>query len=181
MVLLHIGTNDLLQHRSTDSAVNNLRQIVRQIVSDPAREIYIAKIIPILDSWENLSNHPEYNTPEYWKPIVDGYNEAITNMLLETEFKNNTRIHIVDMTRAVTDPSTGETCTIMLCETFDGLHPAQKGLNRMGILWHAALTGNDIPVVVSPIPNITSPTTNQIFPSNTSTVNLEWSAVANAS
>lgn len=181
IVLLHIGTNDLLQHKSTTSAINNLRQIVRQIMSDPSRELYVAKILPILDSWENLVDHLEYNTPAYWKPIVDGYNQAIQDMLLEDEFKNNARIHIVDMTGQVTDPSTGETCAIMLCETFDGLHPAQKGLNRMGILWYSALSGTTPPNTGSPIPVITSPTINQVFASNTKTVNLEWNTVSGAS
>ncbi len=184
IVLLHIGTNDLLQHYSTEYAINNLRQIVRQIVNNSSRKLYIAKIVPILKSWEippTYPNHPEYATPAYWKPFVDEYNQAVQNMLLENEFKNNPNIHTVDMTGSVTDPSTGEACAIMLCETFDGLHPAQKGLNRMGILWCNAITGSTPPVITPPIPVITSPTVDQVFPSNTSTINLEWNTISEAS
>lgn len=111
VVLLHLGTNDVLHGHATGAAVR-LRALLGQITATvPAAQVYVAQIIPLralgLDS------------------RVRRYNRAVARVAAAA----GPHVHLVDMHTAV------EPADLLA----DGIHPDGGGYSKMAARWYAAL------------------------------------------
>lgn len=114
VVLLHIGTNDLL-HGKAASAPARLRTLLGHIISAaPHAQVYVAAIIPLrlagLDSQ------------------VRGYNRAVAR-IVAADAAAGAHVRLVDMHSAV------EPADLLA----DGIHPDGGGFSKMAARWYAAL------------------------------------------
>jgi lysophospholipase L1-like esterase len=111
VVLLHIGTNDVLHGRSADAALR-LRTLLAHITATvPGAEVYVAQIIPLralgLDS------------------RVRRYNRGVARVAAAA----GPHVHLVDM-HSVVEPAD---------LLGDGIHPDGGGFSKMAARWYAAL------------------------------------------
>lgn len=111
VVLLHIGTNDILHGRAAGAALR-LRVLLGHITATvPGAQVYVAQIIPLrsprLDSW------------------VRRYNRAVARVAVMA----GPHVHLVDMHTAV------EPADLLA----DGIHPDGGGFSKMAARWYAAL------------------------------------------
>jgi uncharacterized protein YjdB len=115
VVLLHLGTNDLIQGQSIESTLSELEGIIKLLRSkNPNVSVLLAKIIPASDS--RVSQRiPQLNAQI--PALVNRMNTA------------SSRVVLVDMTEgfnALTDLS-------------DGIHPNNSGDQKMAQHWYKAL------------------------------------------
>ena len=111
IVLLHIGTNDVLQFQSTASTINDMTGIVSKLRADnPNVIILVAKIIPLRDR----DVVPLNNAIEAWAPSQN----SPTSPLI------------------VVDQFTGFDANI---DNFDGIHPGRSGEAKIAARWYEAL------------------------------------------
>ncbi len=115
IILLHIGTNDILQHKDLKNAPKRLGFLVDQINTTlPGATVVIAQIIP------NDEN-----------PVVDQetqtYNDEVEQIIdmKMAEGKHIQFIHMYDV--------------VAKSDLADGIHPADSGYKRMGDAWYDAL------------------------------------------
>ncbi|MFD8559181.1 SGNH/GDSL hydrolase family protein [Streptosporangium canum] len=114
-VLLHIGTNDMVQNRDPANAPARLSALIDRITAAaPDAELFVATIIPLAD------------------PVLEAraaaYNAAIPGVV-RSRAAAGRRVHLVDMHAAVT-----------VADLADGVHPGRAGYGRMAAAWHAALS-----------------------------------------
>ncbi|ACZ86965.1 multidomain esterase [Streptosporangium roseum] len=114
-VLLHIGTNDMVQNRDLAGAPARLSALIDRITAAaPAAELFVATIIPLAD------------------PVLEAraaaYNAAIPG-IVRSRAAAGRRVHLVDMHAAVA-----------AADLADGVHPGRTGYDRMAAAWHAALS-----------------------------------------
>ncbi|MBO3746201.1 cellulose binding domain-containing protein [Streptosporangiaceae bacterium NEAU-GS5] len=150
-ILLHIGTNDMIQNPS--GAPARLGTLLDHITSTaPDAEVFVATIIPLSGSDAN----------------VRAFNSAIPG-LVQTRAAAGRHIHLVDMFSALTT-----------ADLADGVHPNAGGYSKMATVWFNALrsvpgaltpigTGGDTTVPSAPANLAASGTTS------TST-GLSWTA-----
>ncbi|MEO6477770.1 MAG: GDSL-type esterase/lipase family protein [Luteolibacter sp.] len=136
VVLVHLGTNDMIQHVAIGTAIGNLSQIIQQItVNSPNRKLYVATIIPIIDTRDG-------HTPAEWKVIIDAYNDQVRSLV--AQYANQGRkVFLTDMSAGLvytfSDPSKN------FFQPGDGTHPGQAGYNQMGDFWFGAIGGGTNP------------------------------------
>lgn len=114
IILLHIGTNDIIQNHQLATIVNRLQYLLEQIVTtEPNARVVVAQIIPLnkrgLDS------------------TVQRYNEAIPIIVQKMAERGN-HITYVDMHSAVS-----------ITDLSDGIHPNDVGYAHMAQVWYTAL------------------------------------------
>jgi len=113
-VLLHIGTNDILQNYSVSSAPSRLSTLIDHITSGvPTAEVFVAQLTP-------LSNSGQENA-------VRTFNAAIPG-IVQGKVNAGKHVHLVDMHSAVT---TGDLT--------DGIHPTANGYDKMAAVWYNGL------------------------------------------
>ena len=112
VVLLHVGTNDLLQGQSVSSTIDDIGHIIDNLRSvNPNITIYLAKIIPIafkLDQTNEL-------------------NDDIPGLVSE---KDTSQSHVI-----VVDQFSGFNSD----DSYDGVHPNESGEQKMAQRWFEAL------------------------------------------
>jgi len=131
VVLIHLGTNDMIQHVPISTAINNLSSLIDRITAGaPARKVYVATIIPIIDTRDG-------HTPAEWKVIVDAYNAQVRS-LVQQHANLGRKIMLTDMGAGLvyTDPNPANN----FFQPGDGTHPARAGYNQMGNFWFNAIT-----------------------------------------
>ena len=132
-VLLHIGTNDILQSKTVSSAASNLEKIIQGVVANaPNRKLYVAKIIPFV-----VSQYVTQSQANTWNAKVDSYNQEVQR--LATQYN----VSLVDMHAAGINGDTSK--SIMTVEANDGVHPGDRGNAEIARRWYSALQGNVIP------------------------------------
>lgn len=109
-VLLHIGTNDMVQN--PDGAPARLSALIDRITATaPDTEVFVATIIPLptLDA------------------TVRSYNAAIPG-IVQSKVDAGQQVHLVDMFSALT-----------AADLADGVHPNAGGYAKMAAVWFDAL------------------------------------------
>jgi lysophospholipase L1-like esterase len=113
-VLLHIGTNDVLQNDDLANAPNRLSTLIDHITATaPAAEVFVAQIIPLADPSKDAQ--------------VRSFNGAIPG-IVQSKAAAGKHVHLVDMHTALT-----------AADLVDGIHPTPAGYDKMAAVWHSAL------------------------------------------
>ena len=114
MVLLHIGTNDVVQDYDLINAPNRLKSLLDQIFhSIPTVQLLVAQITP--------------STSDTFNARIQTYNAAIPD-IVSFEQAQGYSIKLVDMNSALTDS-----------DLVDSVHPTQYGYDKMADVWATAI------------------------------------------
>jgi lysophospholipase L1-like esterase len=130
-VLLHAGSNDILQNVPVATAINNLSSLINIITTnDPARRLYVATIIPITQDWQG-------RTAAYLNGNANTYNDQLRS-LVQQYANQGRKVFLVEMNGsiALTNPNPA----LNFYQPGDGIHPGQAGYNQMGAIWFNAIT-----------------------------------------
>lgn len=113
-VLLHIGTNDVLQNYNLSGAPGRLSGLLDRITAAvPSADVFVATIIP-------LSNAGQENAARTFNAAIPG--------IVQSKVNAGRRVHLVDMHSALTT-----------ADLIDGVHPTATGYDKMAATWYAAL------------------------------------------
>jgi lysophospholipase L1-like esterase len=113
-VLLHIGTNDILQNYNVSSAPNRLSTLIDHIVAAaPAADVFVATIIPLASAGQEAAART--------------FNAAVPG-IVQSKVAGGKRVHLVDMHAALTT-----------ADLIDGVHPTATGYDKMAATWYTAL------------------------------------------
>ncbi|WDZ82929.1 ricin-type beta-trefoil lectin domain protein [Micromonospora cathayae] len=113
-VLLHIGTNDVLQNYQVSTAPNRLSALIDKITNTaPNAEVFVAQLTPLSNSGQEAA--------------VRTFNAAIPG-IVQSKKNAGKRVHLVDMHSALTT-----------ADLIDGIHPTAAGYDKMAARWYAAL------------------------------------------
>ncbi|MBO3743226.1 RICIN domain-containing protein [Actinoplanes flavus] len=110
-VLLHIGTNDILQNYNVAGAPGRLSALIDRITAAaPSADVFVATIIPLANGGQEAAART--------------FNAALPGIVQS----KGTRVHLVDMHAALTT-----------ADLIDGVHPTAGGYDKMAATWYAAL------------------------------------------
>jgi lysophospholipase L1-like esterase len=113
-VLLHIGTNDVLQNFNLGSAPSRLSTLIDRITNTkPAADVFVAQIIPLSNPGQDAAART--------------FNAAIPG-IVQSKVNAGKRVHLVNMYSALTT-----------ADLIDGIHPTATGYNKMAATWYNAL------------------------------------------
>ena len=113
-VLLHIGTNDILQNYNVSTAPNRLSTLIDRITATvPTAEVFVAQLIPLSNSNQEAA--------------VRTFNAAIPG-IVSSKVSAGKRVRLVDMHSAITT-----------ADLIDGIHPTAGGYDKMAARWYSAL------------------------------------------
>lgn len=113
-VLLHIGTNDVLQNYNLSGAPSRLSTLIDHITAGaPNAEVFVATIIPLANSGQEAAART--------------YNAAIPG-IVQSKVNAGKHVHLVDMHSALT-----------VADLTDGVHPTATGYDKMAAVWYSAL------------------------------------------
>jgi lysophospholipase L1-like esterase len=134
-ILLHIGTNDIIQNDDLANAPSRLSTLLDHIIATvPTAEVFVATIVPLGDATEEAN--------------AQTYNAAIPG-LVQAKVNAGAHVHLVDMHSALT-----------AADLSDGIHPTAEGYDKMAAVWYRALlsVSGSIggPGTASPSPGTTS-------------------------
>lgn len=114
-VLLHIGTNDVLQNFNLSTAPARLSALIDHITATvPNAEVFVATIIPIADATSEARART--------------FNAAIPG-IVQGKVNAGKHVHLVNMANALTT-----------ADLIDGIHPNATGYDKMAATWFAALS-----------------------------------------
>jgi lysophospholipase L1-like esterase len=113
-VLLHIGTNDVIQNFNLGGAPGRLSTLIDRITATaPNADVFVATIIPLSNAgWQNAARN---------------YNNAIPG-IVQSKVNQGKRVRLVNMHTALTT-----------ADLIDGVHPNAGGYNKMANTWFNAL------------------------------------------
>ena len=113
-VLLHIGTNDILQNYNVATAPQRLSTLIDHITATaPAADVFVATIIP-------LSSTAQENAARTFNAAIPG--------IVQNQANAGRHVHLVDMHSALTT-----------ADLIDGIHPTATGYDKMAARWFSAL------------------------------------------
>ena len=113
-VLLHIGTNDVLQNYNLAGAPTRLSTLIDHITAAaPAADVFVATIIP-------LSNSNQEAAARTFNATIPG--------IVQGKVNAGKHVHLVDMHAALTT-----------ADLTDGIHPTATGYDKMAATWYNAL------------------------------------------
>jgi lysophospholipase L1-like esterase len=113
-VLLHIGTNDVLQNYNLAGAPGRLSTLVDHITATtPDADVFVATIIPLASAGQEAAART--------------FNAAVPG-IVQSKVNAGKRVHLVDMHAALT-----------AADLIDGVHPTAAGYDKMAATWYAAL------------------------------------------
>ncbi|MBC8109318.1 MAG: NPCBM/NEW2 domain-containing protein [Anaerolineae bacterium] len=151
IVLLHVGTNDILQGQSVASTINELGQIIDCLrIGNPNVTILFSKIIP---NQQNPS-------------ATAALNDAIPN-LVNQKNRSESRVILVDQSAGFD----------LNRDTFDGLHPNESGERKIASRFFTELQ----PLLSNPAPApVPAPVPTHVPLTGTTFLNeLNWSSASN--
>jgi lysophospholipase L1-like esterase len=112
-VLLHLGTNDVLQNYNLSTAPNRLSTLIDHITAGaPNAEVFVATIIPLSSASQEAAART--------------FNAAIPG-IVSGKAAAGKHVHVVDMHAALT-----------AADLIDGIHPTATGYDKMAATWYAA-------------------------------------------
>jgi lysophospholipase L1-like esterase len=110
-VLLHLGTNDILQNYNVSGAPGRLSALIDHVTAAaPTADVFVAQIIPIANSSQDAAART--------------FNAALPGIVSG----KGSRVHVVDLHSALTT-----------ADLIDGVHPTAAGYDKMAAVWYAAL------------------------------------------
>ncbi|MEV4582022.1 lectin [Nonomuraea jabiensis] len=113
-VLLHIGTNDVLQNYNVAGAPQRLSTLIDHITTAaPDADVFVATIIP-------LSNSGQESAARTFNAAIPG--------IVQSKVNSGKRVHLVDMHSKLTTS-----------DLIDGIHPTAGGYDKMAAAWYGAL------------------------------------------
>ena len=113
-VLLHIGTNDVLQNFNLSTAPNRLSTLLDHITNTaPTAEVFVAQITPLANATQDAA--------------ARNFNSAIPG-IVQSKVNAGRHVHLVDMHSALTT-----------ADLTDGIHPTAGGYDKMAATWFNAL------------------------------------------
>ncbi|MCZ7438732.1 ricin-type beta-trefoil lectin domain protein [Micromonospora sp. WMMC241] len=113
-VLLHIGTNDILQNYNVSTAPNRLSTLIDRITATaPNADVFVAQIIPLANAGQESA--------------VRTFNNALPG-IVQAKVNAGKRVHLVDQHSALTT-----------ADLIDGIHPTATGYDKMAAVWYRAL------------------------------------------
>jgi lysophospholipase L1-like esterase len=113
-VLLHIGTNDVLQNFNLSTAPNRLSTLIDRITNTaPTAEVFVAQITPLANASQDAAART--------------FNAAIPG-IVQSKVNAGKHVHLVDMHSALTT-----------ADLIDGIHPTAGGYDKMAATWFTAL------------------------------------------
>ncbi|WP_239104249.1 SGNH/GDSL hydrolase family protein, partial [Microbispora corallina] len=113
-VLLHIGTNDVLQNYNLSGAPQRLSTLIDHITAAaPNAEVFVATIIPLANSGQESAART--------------FNAAVPG-IVQSKANSGKHVHLVDMHSALTT-----------ADLTDGIHPTATGYDKMAAVWYSAL------------------------------------------
>jgi lysophospholipase L1-like esterase len=113
-VLLHIGTNDVLQNYNLSGAPSRLSSLIDHVTATaPNADVFVATIIPLASASQEAA--------------VQTFNAAIPG-IVQSKVNSGKRVHLVDMHSALT-----------AADLTDGIHPTAAGYDKMAATWYTAL------------------------------------------
>ncbi|MDP9817301.1 SGNH/GDSL hydrolase family protein [Spirilliplanes yamanashiensis] len=114
VVLVHVGTNDMLQNHQAATAPERLGALVDRILErSPGTTVLTSSLLPLRDAAAGAR--------------VDAFNAAVADLMARKAAQGRAVRH-VDLRGAVA-----------VGDLADGIHPGDAGFARMGALFHAAL------------------------------------------
>ena len=144
VVLLMIGSNDILQSYKLDTLEDRLGQIVDAIyAANPKTAVLVASIAPI-GGWAYAAKEKR----------AEAYNASIPGLVAKEQTLGY-QIGFVDIHQALSDK--GDLGG-------DAVHPSSMGYAKMAQAWYRALTGEEAPAIADPqnplaLPPATAPAT----------------------
>lgn len=139
-VLLHIGTNDVIQNLNLANAPTRLGGLIDKITTTaPTAEVFVATIIPLASASQETA--------------VRTYNAAIPG-IVQSRVNAGRHLHLVDMHNALT-----------AADLADGVHPTAGGYEKMAATWFTAL--QSVPGSIGTPGTTTPPTTPPTSPPTT--------------
>ncbi len=113
-VLLHLGTNDVLQNYNLAGAPARLSALIDHITAAaPDADVFVATIIPLASANQEAAGR--------------ALNAAIPG-IVRSKVNAGRRVHLVDMHAALST-----------ADLIDGVHPTAGGYDKMAATWFAAL------------------------------------------
>ena len=113
-VLLHIGTNDMIQAVDLANAPARLGGLIDKITATrPAAQVLVASVVPLGTASQEAN--------------VLAYNAAIPGVV-QARASAGKHVHFVDMHAALTP-----------ADLADGIHPSEAGYAKMATVWYDAL------------------------------------------
>lgn len=113
-VLLHIGTNDVLQNFNLSTAPSRLSTLIDHIANAaPSADIFVAQIIPLANASQDAAART--------------FNSAIPG-IVQSKVNAGRHVHLVDMHSRLTT-----------ADLIDGVHPTTGGYDKMAAAWFSAL------------------------------------------
>jgi lysophospholipase L1-like esterase len=126
IVLLHLGTNDILQNVPVATASNRLDLLIGRITSDaPERRLYLATLIPITQDWNGRS-------AAVLNAAVTEFNVQVRN-LVQKHAALGRKVILVDMNASIN-------LAANFYQPGDGIRPGQAGYDQMGTIWYNAIS-----------------------------------------
>ncbi|MFF0311203.1 cellulose binding domain-containing protein [Streptosporangium sp. NPDC004379] len=139
-VLLHIGTNDILQNYNVSSAPSRLSTLIDHITAAaPNAEVFVATIIPLSNSGQEAAART--------------FNAAVPG-IVQSKVNNGKHVHLVDMHAKLTT-----------ADLIDGVHPTATGYDKMAAAWYQALQSVPGSISQGPGPSPSPSITPTITPS----------------
>jgi lysophospholipase L1-like esterase len=129
VVLLQVGTNDILSLYDLDNAGERLKNLVDKTLDGLPEDgmLYLATI-PYMDANDTTYIDPEYFTVEYMDECVDSYNEKV-KALVEEEKADGKNIELADVNSVLTKD-----------DLYDGVHPSKDGYEKLGEFWYGVVS-----------------------------------------
>jgi lysophospholipase L1-like esterase len=113
-ILLHIGTNDVLQNYNVAGAPARLSTLIDHITTAaPNADVFVATIIPLANASQETAGRT--------------FNAAVPG-IVQNKVNAGKHVHLVDMHAALTT-----------ADLTDGIHPTAGGYDKMAATWYAAL------------------------------------------
>jgi lysophospholipase L1-like esterase len=114
IVLLMIGTNDVLQNHEVAGAPARLAALLDRITAKRPRLRVLVATLPPLDK-------------PAWQAQVDAYNAALPG-IVQARARAGARVQLVDVARGMTT-----------ADLADGIHPNAGGYAKLAAAWYTAL------------------------------------------
>lgn len=114
IVLMHLGTNDLIQHVPLATIVGNLGTLIQRITDNaPRRTLYVATIIPIIDTRDGY-------TSAQWVGVIAAYNVQVRGLVAQHAAQGR-KVVLVEMNGGLIYTALNPIQNVF--QTGDGTHP----------------------------------------------------------